>query len=64
MSSTNPKDKNKPSKKIDIDTKNLFDDFFFNVFLGKLKHPENPKRTFYYGDCLEPIIEKILDVNF
>lgn len=51
-------------KKIDIDTKNLFDDFFFNVFLGKLKHPENPKRTFYYGDCLEPIIEKILDVNF
>jgi hypothetical protein len=64
-------------KKIDIDTKNLFDDFFFNVFLGKLKHPENPKRTFYYGDCLEPkflrtinkeylepVIEKVLDVIF
>jgi len=63
--------------KIDIDTKNLFDDFFFNVFLGKLKHPKNPKRTFYYGDCLEPkflrtinkgylepVIEKVLDVIF
>jgi hypothetical protein len=47
------------------------------VFLGKLKHPKNPKRTFYYGDCLEPkffrtinkeylepVIEKVLDVDF
>ena len=47
------------------------------MFLGKLKHPENPKRTFYYGDCLEPkllrtinkeylepVIEKVLDVIF
>ena len=26
--------------------KDKFDDFFFNVFLAKMKHPENPKRTF------------------
>ena len=42
-----------------------------------MKHPENPKRTFYYGDCLEPkfmvtinkkylepVIESVLDVKF
>ena len=64
-------------KKFDESSKNLFDEFFYDVFLGKIKHPENPKRTFYYGDCLEPKflrtinktyledpVEKILDVHF
>lgn len=57
--------------------KKLFDEFFSDVFLGKLRHPKNPKRTFYYGDCLEPkflvtinkeyledSVEKVLDVRF
>lgn len=64
-------------KRFDNSLKNLFDEFFYEVFLGKLKHPINPKRTFYYGDCLEPKflrtinkeylenpVEKILDVHF
>ena len=55
----------------------LFDDFFHKIFLGKLRHPNNPKRTFYWGDCLEPkflrtigkqkfepVIERLLDVHF
>ena len=59
------------------DDQRLFNEFFYEIFLGKMKHPENPNRTFYYGDCLEPkflpkinkeylepVIEKILDVNF
>lgn len=63
--------------KFDEDLKNLFDEFFNDVFLGKLKHPTNPRRTFYYGDCLEPKflrtiekkyledpVEQILDVHF
>ena len=58
------------------DKKN-FDVYFNDVFLGKKKHPDNPKRTFYYGDSLEPgflrkincdymevSIEKMLDVIF
>ena len=61
----------------EMNDKTLFDEYFFDVFLGKLKHPENPKRTFFYGDSLEPkflrtinkeylepVIEKILDVKF
>lgn len=57
--------------------KSLFDDFFHRIFLGKQRHPVNPKRTFFWGDCLEPkflrtieenqlepAIEKILDVKF
>lgn len=56
---------------------NYFEEFFNKVFMAKLRHPKNPKRTFYYGDSLEPkflrtigreylepSIEKILDVNF
>jgi hypothetical protein len=55
----------------------LFDEFFHKIFLGKLRHPNNPKRTFYWGDCLEPkflrtigkqkfepVIERVLDVHF
>ena len=61
----------------DDSLKKLFNEFFYDVFLGKLKHPTNSKRTFYYGDCLEPKffrtinkqyleepVEKILDVSF
>lgn len=61
----------------DNHTIKLFDEFFNDIFLGKMKHPENPKRTFYYGDCLEPkfmvtinkkylepVIESVLDVKF
>ena len=56
---------------------NYFEEFFNKVFMAKLRHPNNQKRTFYYGDSLEPkflrtigkeylesSIEKILDVNF
>lgn len=55
----------------------LFEEFFMTIFLGKVRHPSNPKRTFYWGDCLEPkflrrigqerfepVIERVLDVNF
>ena len=62
---------------LDTNDKTLFDEYFNDVFLGKLKHPENPKRTFFYGDSLEPkflrtvnkeylepVIEKVLDVKF
>ncbi|MBI2522471.1 MAG: hypothetical protein HYV97_18770 [Bdellovibrio sp.] len=56
----------------------LFDEFVFSFWLAKLKHPTNPARTFYYGDCLEPgfihrtlarpdlipVIEKALNVKF
>ena len=48
-----------------------------DVFFKKLRHPINPKRTFYYGDSLEPkflhtigkpyledSIERMLDVCF
>lgn len=61
----------------DDSLKVLFNEFFYDVFLGKLKHPNNSKRTFYYGDSLEPKflrtinkqyleepVEKILDVYF
>ena len=64
-------------KKFNKNDTNYFDEFFNDVFLAKLKHPKNPKRTFYYGDSLEPkflrtigkeylepSVEKILDVNF
>ena len=57
--------------------KNLFEEFFNSIFLGKMRHPNNPKRTFYWGDCLEPkflrtigkeryepVIERVLDVKF
>ena len=32
----------------------LFDEFIRNFYLARLRHPQNPKRTFYYGDCMEP----------
>ena len=64
-------------KKFNKNDTNYFDEFFNDVFLAKLKHPKNQKRTFYYGDSLEPkflrtigkeylepSVEKILDVNF
>ena len=50
--------------KYDDKTKKLFEEFFYDVFLGKLKHPNNPKRTFYYGDCLEPKFLKTIEKNF
>ena len=63
--------------KFDDMKKKKFDEFFYKIFLGKLKHPLNSKRTFYYGDCLEPkflktikkeylepIVEEFLDVHF
>ena len=63
-------------KQTESDKKN-FDLFFYEIFLGKKRHPDNPQRTFFYGDCLEPgflkkigyrylepSIENILDVFF
>jgi len=42
----------------------MFDEFFNDVFLAKLKHPMYTKRKFYCWDSLEPSVVKILDVNF
>lgn len=58
--------------------KRVFEDFVTNYWLAHLRHPTNPRRTFYFGDCLEPnfldrtlgrndlipVIEKTLKVNF
>lgn len=54
-----------------------FEEFFEDVYLKKLRHPKNPSRTFFYGDCLEPkflntinkdylesSVELVLDVVF
>jgi len=54
-----------------------FNEFFYDVYLNKSRHPLNPNRTFFYGDCLEPkflrtiekghlevAVEEILDVYF
>lgn len=56
----------------------LFQEFVEKFWLNKLKHPDNPTRTFYYGDCLEPnfisrtlnrpdiagVVERVLGVEF
>ena len=39
---------------IDEKLKVDFNEFFYDVYLNKSRHPLNPKRTFFYGDCLEP----------
>ena len=44
-----------------VSDKNLFDEFFEEVFLGKRHHPKNPKRTFYFGDCLEPNFLRVIE---
>lgn len=57
--------------------KSRFDEYFEEVFLGRMRHPANPKRTFFFGDSLEPkflrtigksyleeSIENLLDVKF
>jgi hypothetical protein len=58
--------------------KKMFDDFFYELYLGKTRHPVNRSRTFYYGDILEPnflgrtlnlpklegTIERVLNVQF
>jgi hypothetical protein len=54
-----------------------FTEFIEQVYLARLRHPKNPKRTFFYGDCMEPKflqtigkgelerpIERLLDVRF
>ena len=62
---------------IDKKLQDDFNEFFYKVYLNKSRHPLNPRRTFFYGDCLEPkflrtigrgkletSVEKILDVKF
>lgn len=57
--------------------KEEFENYLNNVFFARRVHPKNPKRTFYWGDSLEPnflpiincgqyekIIEKVLKVKF
>jgi hypothetical protein len=54
-----------------------FENYLNHVFFAKRVHPKNPKRTFYWGDSLEPnflpvigcshyenTIEKVLKVKF
>ena len=63
-------------EKFDESTKVLFDEFFNDVFMGKVKHPRR-NIVFKHGDVLEPkflrelnkdylepIVEKVLSVNF
>ena len=50
--------------KFDEDLKNLFDEFFNDVFIGKLKQPTNPRRAFYYGDCLEPKFLRTIEKKY
>ena len=60
-----------------ITDKEEFENFLNNVFFARRVHPKNPKRTFYWGDSLEPnflpvincghyeqTIEKVLKVKF
>lgn len=57
--------------------KEEFENYLNNVFLARRVHPNNPNRTFYWGDSLEPnflrvincdhyeeIIERVLKVKF
>jgi hypothetical protein len=57
--------------------KEEFENYLNNVFFARRVHPKNPKRTFYWGDSLEPnflpiincghyekTIEKVLKVKF
>ena len=54
-----------------------FERFLRDVYFTKRTHPENPRRTFYWGDCLEPkflktigvgelepVVERVLRVQF
>lgn len=64
-------------KNLLITDKIEFENFLNNVYFAKRVHPKNPKRTFYWGDSLEPnfllvincghyeqTIEKVLNVKF
>jgi hypothetical protein len=57
--------------------KEVFENYLNDVFFARRVHPKNPKRTFYWGDSLEPnflptincghyekTIEKVLKVKF
>lgn len=35
-------------------TRRDFETFMAKVFYAHRRHPKNPKRTFFWGDCLEP----------
>ena len=48
----------------DESLRKLFNEFFYDIFLGKLRHPKNSKRTFYYGDCLEPKFLRVIDKEY
>ena len=58
------------------DTK-VFNEFINEIYLAKIRHPDNTRRTFFYGDCLEPgflnkidkaymipVVERVLSVSF
>ena len=60
-----------------ITDKEEFENYLNTVFFARRVHPKNPKRTFYWGDSLEPnflpvincghyeqTIEKVLRVKF
>lgn len=44
-------------------TRRHFEQFMTEVFYGFRKHPKSPKRTFYWGDCLEPGFLHTLDLG-
>ncbi len=57
--------------------KTEFKRFLVSIYFAKRHHPKNPKRTFFWGDCLEPgflrtigvpelepVIERVLRVKF
>jgi hypothetical protein len=41
--------------------KEHFEEYFSEVFLANRKHPNNPKRTFCFGDSLEPKFLRVID---
>jgi hypothetical protein len=64
-------------KSILVKDKEEFENYLSNVYFAKRVHPRNPKRTFYWGDSLEPkflrvincgnyeqTIEKVLNVKY
>ena len=48
-------------KSLAQETRRLFQEFLRQVYFARCAHPENPKRTFHFGDSLEPrFIERTL----
>ena len=47
----------------DLD-KSHFSQFLDKVYFAKRRHPDNPRRTFFYGDCLEPGFLDVIGLKY